>query len=741
MSILRKFIDAGYYTIPLGGSIRRLEGGTKSLPTFEKNWQNKYKEERNTTETNVAGLFTGELNGIMAIDCDNKDTLDLFQQLNPGYDFIFYSKGKPKGGGTILYKYDPSVYSFRVKTELIELDVFSNTGMIYLPTAHNESKHDWENKNIPELQTIPKSILILLKSLNSKITAAPSDNKYEHQVINKLAPLVQAFVDSKQYDERLFKILTPKSFRKLKEYQHKGHLHPNKVPEGEGSEYLSKVSCILGADVSVSVELYCTAMAAINNLWDNPMPSARLYQTVISPMINSQTQIENEVVWKYDKDWDIKGIQFIASNKELIESFYDDVKQLYMTINYSVPYVKTFTDKNKCIQNLATLGRRYTQSTYDQSVSIIRTKLEPHLSFGHIIDTDKFNLFNQSKYLSALNGNYEEYRTPELLLRYLETFIPDEKIRIFVMRFLRTKLTTFDFSPIILYFIGVSGSGKDTFVNIIKKIIGDMYVASPSAAEFVEQYNGWLLDKFFVHCNEYGNELKPYDRDAALGRIKKYTGAQEIQIRAMRSDGYNYTHNASFILTANKNPLAIELDDRRICFINTPNYLKDQAWVQQAGGLHIVMTQIQNEIYDFCCYLHAEYENLTGNEYNMPPYTADKQSVILDSLPPHDLLVYYFKHKKYEELKQLFEEHNIELYALGWDKQRLMSDKLSMLYDSMTNGRSPYRALVKSLKRAGFTTERTTYDNGPITFYILPGLHKYAEVDFSQDDDNIQLKI
>ena len=83
-----------WHTVPLRGELVRLEDGKKSLPKFEENWRAKYQTEFNKTATKLGGTITGEVSGIIAIDCDNTDTFKLFQALDPDYKFIFVSKGK-----------------------------------------------------------------------------------------------------------------------------------------------------------------------------------------------------------------------------------------------------------------------------------------------------------------------------------------------------------------------------------------------------------------------------------------------------------------------------------------------------------------------------------------------------------------------------------------------------------------------------------------------------------------------
>src|SRR5690606_37278455 len=125
------------------------------------------------------------------------------------------------------------------------------------------------------------------------------------------------------------------------------------------------------------------------------------------------------------------------------------------------------------------------------------------------------------------------------IINYFESLIPDDEMRAYVLIFLRTKLTTFNYSPVILYFIGKPGSGKDTLVNILRQIIGNEYVSKPDTKVFLEQYNGWMIDKFIIQLDEYGNKLtRTADKQEVLGKLKAYTGSAALQIRAIRQDGY-----------------------------------------------------------------------------------------------------------------------------------------------------------------------------------------------------------
>lgn len=735
------FIEAGWHTVPLEGTLERLANGDKTVPGFECDWRKKYTKKFNTLPVPLAGAITGKVSNIIAIDCDNQTTYDLFKSLDPHYTFHFISKGKPEGGGTIIYKYTDAIGTFKLTNEFVKLDFYADEGFVYLPTENNHTKESWENKvALPEIKEAPATVLAVLKTFKAKILdKEPTKSESKAVISNRLAPLVEILVKNEKYEPNLFKVLTPKSFRDIPSYISKGHLHPNDVPEGRGSEYMSKISAILGADISISVELYTKAMFLINSFWKNPIEKSKFLSTIINPMVEERASVDGQVIWQYDPDWEKMGFIATAINGDYIESFYDDIKGSYYLINYSVPYVRVFGEKRGIINTLKTLlGRAITEIQYDSTKQIIRTLLNPSLEFGHVEGTDKYNLFRQTKELSIVNnpGPYKQYyKRPNTLLKYFQTFIPDDEMRNFTFRFLKTKFSTFSYSPIIFYFIGAPGSGKDTFLQIMGKILGEDYIAKPDTKVFLEQYNGWIIDKYFIQLDEYGNKLNRHtDKQECLGKLKAYTGSETMQIRAMRTDGYNYKHCITFMLTANLNPLPVELDDRRFAFVKTPNILKDQDWVSQQGGVSLVHSRILSEVTDFCYFLATEVKNLSGDDYVIPPMTKDKEKLILDNLPAAEQITYYIKNSKFDRLLDLAIEYGIYNFDLNWENNKLEDDKLLLLYEKMTDGAGHNRTILKALKNAGFNRSHTTKNGENHFYFYLPLLHKFKSAETSEED-------
>lgn len=737
------FIKAGWHTVPLKGELKRLESGKKTIPQFESEWKKKYATTFNEDRTPLAGAMTGFKSGIIAIDCDNDVTYSLFKAMDPDYSFHFVSKGKPEGGGTIIYKYSDKVGTFKLKANGIELDFFADDGFVYLPTEENYTKESWAGvTTLPELKEAPATVIAMLQTFKSKTPdhTVAKTNETKRSISNRLSPLLELFVKNGTYDPALFKIITPYSFRDLPSYVTKGHLHPNDVPAGRGSEYLSKVSAILGADISVNIELYTKVMQLINSFWKNPMEKTQLLSTIINPMVEERATIDGQVIWQYDKHWEKMGFIATALNGDYLESFYDDVKGVYYLVNYSVPYIRTFGEKRAVINTIRTLlGRGVTEIQYDSTKQIIRTTLNPSMEFGHIEGTDRYNLFKQSQALSIINNPapYKpSYNYPKATINYFQSLIPDDDMRSYVLSFLKTKLTTFKYSPVVLYLIGKPGSGKDTLVNMLRRIIGSEYVAKPDTKVFLEQYNGWLMDKFIVQLDEYGNKLvRASDKQEVLGKLKAYTGSEDVQIRAMRNDGFNYRHSNTFILTANTNPLPVELDDRRFAFVKTPNKLEIQPWVKEMGGITAVIERIELETLDFCYYLGTEINCLRMDNYVIAPMTDDKEQLMLESLHAAERIRYYIQNSQFNFLLELAIEYGVQNFDENWEKSRLEDAKLEELYSAMTEGAGSHRTIVKTLKDIGIPRSHTTKHGHNSFFYMINGLHLFKTAKETSEDD------
>lgn len=743
METIKPFIDLGWHTVPLRGELVRLEDGKKSLPKFEDGWRAKYQTEFNSVATRLGGTITGEVSGIIAIDCDNTETFKLFQAIDPDYKFIFVSKGKldkegqEKDCGTFIYRYTDAIQdSFSINDGSMALDIYSNRGFVYLPTSANETKVAWSD-DIPELRELPDTTLVLLQQLkkaadnkNGGATAAPVVMNI--MTANCLAPLVNQYnVASGKMMPGLFRIITPKDFRDLAPYVKQGFLHPADVPEGRGSEYLSKVSAILGADVSIDIETYTTTMHNINSMFNDPMDKRRLDSTILDPMINEKASVNGKPIWKYDKDWEQYRLVLPTKRQSNLELCFDDHRNIYYAVDIANEQLRSF---NRDSDLLAFIGAAATNPPKKlevmRSIPIVNTRAEPNKPFGFNQGDDPtartLNTFRQTPELAIINNPDDyvaHYKLPSTTLKYLETLVPEKEMRDFLLGFTKRKLTTFGYSPVILYFLGVHGSGKDLYVKILEQMLG--HVARPTTKEFLDMFNGYMLDTYFVQLDEYGNQLtRISDREEALGKLKAYTGKQNIQIRQMRTDGFMYQHNATFIMTANKNPLMLEDGDRRVALLPTPNVLNEVDWVNDMGGPTVVHDIILAETKDFAYYLATEVPMLSDRLYMKPPESVSKRRLVADSMYAAQRIAYCLKHGMIDYLLELCEDFSVSDFEPATKRGRITVDDLEGLYMALTEHNGDMKSLNKAIRNVGIELIPTTHKGNKTYYYRLDWLVK-----------------
>lgn len=726
MDSIQPYIDKGWYTVPLKGYLDRLEDGTKTLPEFPLNWKKRFTDKRNSTPSKLGGTITGKISGIIAIDCDNEVTWKIFRGLDPEYEFIFKSKGKGKECGTVIYEYDIDLAnSFSISDTDLQLDFYSDKGFVYLPTTANKTKDTLYQ--LPKVQSAPYTVKILLKQLAKRVK--PVNTSRVHNVItaNCLNPLITHLSSKNEFMPGVFKVITPKDFRDLPEYVEKGYLHPCDIPEGRGSEYLSKVSAILGADISIDKQLYVKAMTLINRMFVSPMKSDRLDSTICDPMVHGKACVDNVPIWQEDTEWRAYRLILQSKRQSSLELVFDDNTNTYYAVDIINTKIFAFGRDAEMFSFIETAAVAPPKKpTIKKSIPIANVKSLPHIDFGFSEGDDPtarlLNTFAPTPYLTIFRNpdSYKEkYNRPITTLKYLDSLIPEVAIREYVIRFLKTKLATFNYSPIILYFLGVPGSGKDVFVSLLETILGK--ATKPTVREFLEVYNSWMLDSYVIHLDEYGDQItNPKDKQEVLGKLKAYSGKEIIRLRKMRTDGFEVKHSATFISTANENPFLIDEDDRRMVFISTPNVLSRQQWVIDYGGVAKVVDKIKSELADLCYYLATEVELLGTSEYLMPPQSEHKDELIADSMYAAKRLSYAIRHGMWSYLVDIGVDNNCPEFAEAVRNRDITTLELEEVYESLTNGKGNPRTLLKQLRDDNIPLKATTRKHNQCLKVVIP---------------------
>lgn len=734
---IEPFIELNWHTVPLKGKLERLANGKKTTPFFEDNWLAKYTKDRNTQVTDIGGAITGKVSDIIAIDCDNTITFEIIKKLDPTNRFIFMSKEKRDGlgnllvAGTFVYKYVEELCdSYKLHDNTMSFDFLSNNRFMYLPTEANRTKEAFDLDDA-HLAEPPPQIIALLKSLKP-VQITKDDKALEHKTWRShLAPQADRFTKTKKVTAEFFRVITPYDFRNLDSYIEKGFLHPDDVPDGRGSEYMSKISAILGADESIDDDLYINTMMTINECFSTPLPKVRLSSTIIEPMVEERASIDGVPIWKYNENWQDDTLSIVTKRNNLIDAFFDPDRLQYYIADSVSESVKRFSRDAEFFSYIETVAvEPPNKKETKQRLPLVNVVSSPAYYFGFFTDKGNeqaFNTFSPTPALRIFKDpklHASKYSRPDTILNYLESLIPDNYMRNYLLKFLRRKLDKFEYSPTIIYLLGVSGAGKDTLVAVIQQLIGSDAVARPTVREFLEMYNGWILDKYFIQLDEYGNQLSRFDeKESALGKIKAYTGKQEVQIRAMRTDGFNYTHSATFIMTANQNPLFLDNDDRRVALFNCPNKLANELWVQEAGGISEVIERIDREILDFAYYLATEIDSLSKDDYMQPPETADKKLLIASKFSAGQKIAFLLGAKMFVEVEKLGREFDVPKIFDGAPEGRMYEEELFDLYYEMTDGKGTKRGLTSAMKE--FDKVPTTRDGQKSYYYNIPSLRGF----------------
>ena len=760
---LHAFIEMKLHTVPLNGKhIKRDDKGKKYGYTFPTGWQKKFQEERNEIPSPIGGLLTGR-GQLVAIDCDDKKTYELFKALDPTNTAFMDSVGKlDKDGkalecGTILYRHTDDVpASFRT-TNGYDLDFYNGTGMVFLPTTPNHTKTTWLEddedrlynhlEQLIEFKEMPQTVISLLELL--KHQPEPPKSLTQTGVAQRksgiLGKLFQnlAYRPSKanKHEPKYFpivtKMLTPKEYRSPLYYK-QGHLHPNDM-KGSGHMYLFKIACILASDNTVDELMFKEILDYINGLWDNPMPEKDLETTIVSPILtgkstNNQT---GEPYWSYDEHWEeATGVSFITKrDSELVDVFYEPKKKKYYLYNTVSHHIDVIEKKQEAYNHIDVVSNGVFDTKEATAImENVITHIVPNRDFGYYNEDKDFNLFKSTEALKIMHdpdGYKDEYSTPSQFIEYIERFIPSEQQRTYFLRLIRTKLTTFKYSPVVPYIIGVQGSGKNLLISILGNIIGKQYVEESIGGEqLLDKYNDWLMDKFFVNLNELSETLtSARQKKQAQGLIKLYTGSEEFEVRAMRTGYASYPQTAMFIMTANDSPLTIEDTDRRLYYINTPNTF-DHAPQCKASSPTEVYKAIMKQAKDIAYWIATEYTNLDDKEYVRAPDHEGKNEMIFKSLNTSSKIAWALAYGEFDMLnewlidpKPIFKPDN---------NGRVYLKDLATVYEEQSNSDEAESVMKQAMKAQQF---KICFGSHNEKYYEVPHLANYDGCEDLSDEE------
>lgn len=315
------------------------------------------------------------------------------------------------------------------------------------------------------------------------------------------------------------------------------------------------------------------------------------------------------------------------------------------------------------------------------------------------------------------------YMYPTITISYLESVIPNQQVRDYMLSFLKTKFTTSEHSPVSLCFINID---KNPIEAILNNIVGERLVAKPSSSALLGPYNDWIIDKYFADLDDHGRIGNVGLRFQVLDKLESISSTDCVPIISPGKASFNYKHNMTFIVSSIDNPLLAETYNKNLALINTIREPEEVDWIKDLGGMEVVKEGIELETLDFCYYLGTEIEPLNMEDYTRAPYNSRyKENMKVGRNKVANRIVGYVSKGELYELAKLARSYKVGGFTDGWEKDRMDGDKLANLYMAITDGEGYFRRISVVMKSAGFPAIRE--HKSTIHHYRLAGLKAAKE--------------
>ena len=524
-------------------------------------------------------------NNLVVIDCDSQEATEAIDNIlvpsAPGtqahYIAIsdkeekhFYFEPTDYYRNSLIYK--------KTRKALGKIDVLHGNALIFTPCALNTTK-EVQSGALTELTPIPNNIVDYLVSLLKESATSSADCDYS-PILSYLAPTIEQslalYGRSQDYRDlqNMMALITPSRFK----HALKPDFHPDRVPDGEGIDYLQAITSKIGADPSISLALHAELLTLITQrLWTSPLPAGDL-KSHIDSITSQKYSTSGKKIFVYNKH--ATAHPLVAINK-------NPYMPIYRTLddNYIIAKPSGGVELIRGIQNFkrAMLSKNYSlmidsaevkngnyisKATENLDTATIKTLAYQPSGAYQEDGSLYYNTYTPTKFLGIIRGEYLQERTHTIgsiptidaVLKNITCDHPQQLINL--EQFLAHKLKTLDYSPIVFQIMGNRGVGKGLFMMLLD-IITDSTTAMKIGTSNA-QFNADTAGRMFV------NEDEGIVTAQVINTLKELSGGVRTRIEAKGVDAYMARNIATYVCTTNKPiPLAEVIDDRRFVTLSS----------------------------------------------------------------------------------------------------------------------------------------------------------------------------
>lgn len=248
----------------------------------------------------------------------------------------------------------------------------------------------------------------------------------------------------------------------------------------------------------------------------------------------------------------------------------------------------------------------------------------PDKPFGDL-SNNQFNFCFHGPSIRVINKDMDvanKVEKPEIFLDFFYTLVNNKDRADYMLRFLKTKFTTFEHSKVVPIFKGPAGAGRGVFLKVLYKL-ADRKLCSPITEKERTGSDDCIVDMFFTTLEH----IDSYPAYSAVARkykkwiLKTMNSENPREIKCQRIPVYTDNLYTTVMVVVNQKPFIIESGDPNFLILESKCPLIESDWAKKAKCMveKIELMQSEPEVMKLAYYLRDHVKPLSSDEYREVP--------------------------------------------------------------------------------------------------------------------------
>ena len=493
-------------------------------------------------------IVTGEISGIIVIDCDSEEA---YNQLSQQYDLQSVPVVKSPKGYHLYFKYDPKYSNIKSKVRVFnKIDIRTNGGCIIAPpSSFGDSQYMWKNSTGQPPLIFPTMPDALFKAIESSHT-----QKNNSGSLIDLLEQVETALPGKRNDT-----LNSVAFQIGNKYV------PGQISKEEAEKCLFEAAQKAGLETSeIKNTINSGLTAGIREQENNKTAPEKPSDIQLSEMVIS----EHSDLCYSQRGW-------MQYHNGIWEEIKKNQVNGFILNTIKKNYGSTFKLTKSKLESIRTLMQA------NGEIQIDCQKFDSHpeiIVFQNGVlnlNTSEFSEHNKQYYATtSLDYDYDSTATAPTWMKYLNDVFKDPELIQFIQEFAGYCLAQETQHEIAVWFYGPPGGGKSTFVEGIKSMLGPK-VGLLGLSKLSERFSlSTVVGKTVIVSTEQpSNFIKCSDT------INSIISGEPITVEKKFKEAYEYRPYAKIMWACNELPRLPNGSNglfRRVKIVEIPSIPKEK---------------------------------------------------------------------------------------------------------------------------------------------------------------------